>query len=205
MSAISIELENAGKKFLRQYILRNINLKIRSGDRLAVTGSNGSGKSTLLQILSGYVSLSEGKFEFHSAGNVIEHRELYKFISVAAPYLDLHEELSLEENLSFFFSHKNPRRNQSVAEITRLSGLEKYKDRQLKFFSSGMKQRVRITMALNADVPVVMLDEPLSNLDAEGVKWFQEMLSTLPEDVLLIICSNHIQEEIKTCNSRLEL
>ena len=203
-TSVSIRLEGAGKKFLKNWLFRNLSLELKSGERIAITGLNGSGKSTLLQILSGYVSLSEGSITLRTSENSVEQGQWYHYLAVATPYLDLPEELTLRENIDFYSAHKALRLKNAEA-VAELSGLQKVMDRPLKFFSSGMKQRVRLVLALTADVPIVLLDEPVSNLDREGVSWFHQLCAQLPAETLLVICSNHVADEINLCTRSLEL
>jgi ABC-type multidrug transport system ATPase subunit len=203
-SGITIQLKDAGKKFLKQWLFRNLNLELKQGDRLAITGLNGSGKSTLLQILSGFVSLSEGTLTCKQEDKTIEIADWYRYITAATPYLDIPEELSLRENILFFAAHKKLRES-DADRFAKIAGLEKFLDKPLKYFSSGMKQRVRLLFALNADVPVVLLDEPVSNLDRTGIEWFHRIVKELPQETLLIICSNHVPEELALCTRQIDL
>lgn len=198
MAGISIELHEAGKKYLRQWLFRKLSLHLQAGDRLAITGLNGSGKSTLLQILAGYVSLSEGKVLFTDNGKAIDPQDWYQHIAAATPYMELPEELSLRENLEFFAAHKKLRFANHLL-CASIASLENYLDRPVKFFSSGMKQRLKLIMALSADVPLLILDEPVSNLDQNGVLWFRDLVSKLPKDIILVICSNHVEQETSLC------
>lgn len=200
----TIQLQDAGKKYLKHWLFRNVSLELNAGDRFAITGLNGSGKSTFLQVLSGYVSLSEGSITARLAGKALERNQLFRHIAVAAPYLDLPEELTLRENIRFYAAHK-PLRSHDPVSLAELAGLKDVLDKQVKFFSSGMKQRVRLAFALTADVPFVLLDEPISNLDREGINWFLQLCSQLPAQSLLVICSNHIADETRLCDRNLEL
>lgn len=203
-SGITIQLEDAGKKFLKQWLFRNLHLELKRGDRLAITGLNGSGKSTLLQILSGFVSLSEGELICRLDDKLIESADWYRYITAATPYLDMPEELSLRENILFFAAHKKLRES-DAERFAKIAGLEKFLDKPLKYFSSGMKQRVRLLLALKAEVPVILLDEPVSNLDRSGIEWFHRIVRELPEETILIICSNHVPEELELCTRYIDL
>lgn len=204
MATAGLKLEAAGKRYLRQWLFRNLSIEINSGDRLAVTGLNGSGKSTLLQILAGYVSLTEGNILFYNEGKMTEAGEWYRSIAAATPYMELPEELSLREVLEFYGRHK-PLRFSDPLECAKIAMLDKFMDRPVKFFSSGMKQRLKLSMALMSDVPVILLDEPVSNLDQHGVSWFRELLETLSPDKMVIICSNNVDDEIRGCNKFVKL
>src|ERR1043166_7817849 len=169
-------LHNAGKNFGNEWIFRNLNLKITQGEKLAILGKNGSGKSTLLQVLAGYISLSEGKLDLHTA-EFVKPEELFKTISFASPYLQLPEELRLHEAITHLARFKPFREKLTTQSIIEISGLSRSRDKLISQFSSGMKQRLKIALALFANSSVVLLDEPLSHLDSEGYTWFQKLVN----------------------------
>ena len=191
-----IKTQNLGKRFNREWIFRNLNLHLSQGERLAVVGPNGSGKSTLLQVLSGAMPQSEGVIEYKSENQAIEIDDWYKKMIIAAPYLELIEEFSTLEFLDFhqkFKSFKNNRNSQEIIDSIELPG-----HKPIKYFSSGMKQRLKLAIAFYSDVPLVLLDEPTSNLDSRWSGWYQQEVSQLSDSQLVIICSN-IEKEYEIC------
>ena len=191
-----IKTQNLGKKFNREWIFRNLNLHLSQGERLAVVGPNGSGKSTLLQVLSGAMPQSEGMIEYKSENQAIEIDDWYKKMIIAAPYLELIEEFSTLEFLDFhqkFKSFKNSRNSQEI-----IDSIELPSHKPIKYFSSGMKQRLKLAIAFCSDVPLVLLDEPTSNLDSRWSGWYQQEVSQLSGNQLVVICSN-IEKEYEIC------
>jgi ABC-type multidrug transport system ATPase subunit len=183
-------LSNLGKKFPPDWIFKKIDYQFNEGQKYALIGPNGSGKSTLLKILSGHLTPSQGKLQPFLNDTLIPLDQLYKHISFAAPYMDLIEEFTLAESIRFH-THFKPLRNKiGVQELMEILKLRKSENKPLKFFSSGMKQRVKIGLALYSDVPLVLLDEPTTNLDVEGADWYSEGISSLPKNTLLIVASN---------------
>jgi ABC-type multidrug transport system ATPase subunit len=197
---VTIHIRNAGKKFGREWIFRYVNLEIKPGEKLVILGLNGSGKSTLLQALTGYLMLNEGSIHYNLAGKAINDEELYKHISLASPYLELVEDFTLLEQINHaeIFKPFLPHLNKS--EILSLSGLENHKNKHVKLFSSGMKQRLKLTLAILADTPVLFLDEPTSNLDATVIEWYKNMIEKYAMDKTIIVCSNSIKEEYAFCD-----
>ena len=191
-----IKTQNLGKKFNREWIFRNLTLHLSQGDRLAVVGPNGSGKSTLLQVLSGAMPQSEGIIEYKFENQAIEIDDWYKKMIIAAPYLELIEEFSTLEFLEFHQKFKSFKNNRNSQEI--IDSIELPSHKPIKYFSSGMKQRLKLAIAFYSDVPLVLLDEPTSNLDSRWSGWYQQEVSQLSGNQLVIICSN-IEKEYEIC------
>ena len=183
-------LKEVGKKFPPDWIFKKVDYQFEVGNKYALIGPNGSGKSTLLKILSGHLSPSQGKIKFFFRDELISPDQIYKFISFAAPYMDLVEEFTLLELIQFHAQFKSFRGGMSVNDLIALLKLNKSANKPLKFFSSGMKQRVKLGLAIYSDVPLVLLDEPTTNLDLEGADWYAESLQKLTSDTLLIVASN---------------
>ncbi len=196
----NIHLSDIGKKFRDQWIFRKVNLDIHSGEKIAITGQNGSGKSTFLQLLAGYISQSEGKISWQGNSAVIPVEDFHKYISFASPYLELIEEFTLEENLVFYSRYKKLQAGLTIPMIIEKSGLAGATDKLIKNFSSGMKQRCKLAMAFMADTPVLLLDEPLSNLDSGGYEWYNNLVGGLTGNRTVIICSNQVREETFFCD-----
>ncbi len=202
---MTIKLNKAGKKFYREWIFRNLDLTLEAGSKWVILGPNGSGKSTLLQILSGAVGLTEGQITFHTNNQEVAIDSVFRSVSISAPYLELIEEFTLKEIIHFHFKFKRPMQDLSESEILKLSGLESKQDKVFKFFSSGMKQRIKLTLAILSDTPILLLDEPCSNLDSQVVKWYQEMVATYAYNKTIIVASNNQQDEFAFCNNRLSI
>lgn len=202
---VTIHLKSAGKKFLHQWVFRKLDLQVQSYEKIAITGFNGSGKSTLLQIISGFQSLNEGSINYFHNNMEVEPANWYKHISFAAPYLDLPDEYTLHELVSFYASFKPFLSSLNEAEIVSIIELDEDKKKPVKYFSSGMKQRLRLALAMLSDVPVVLLDEPLSNLDKRGEDWYKNLINNFTTRKTVIVCSNNIEDEIFFCARRIHL
>jgi len=187
---MKIILDNIGKKFPPDWIFKKIDLNLNQGQKVALIGPNGSGKSTLLKILSGHLSPSQGKMLAYHANNLIPIDRFYNYISFAAPYMDLIEEFTLAETVQFHAKFKPFRNGMTGNDLIEVLKLKKAINKPLKYFSSGMKQRVKLGLALYSDVPLILLDEPTTNLDLEGADWYAEGISDLPANILLIVASN---------------
>ncbi len=200
---MEIILEKIGRRFNREWIFRNIEYAFKSGKSYAVLGINGSGKSTLLQILCGVLSPSEGKITFRDElGKPIEVEQVFKNVSIAAPYLELIEELTLLEAIAFHFQFKSRVKSISNAEIVDLLGMQSSRNKQIKYFSSGMKQRLKLAFAFLSDTNFLFLDEPCSNLDEQGIAWYQQLVNDYTQNRLVLVCSNQ-PVEYEFCEEKL--
>ncbi len=204
-SNISIQITNAGKKFGREWIFRNISLDIKQGEKIVILGLNGSGKSTLLQAITGYLGLNEGSISFTENQQKMEDEQQYQFISLASPYLELIEDFTLTEQLEHAAIYKPFLKELSIAQITELSGLSAHKNKYIKLFSSGMKQRLKLTLAILADAPILFLDEPTTNLDATVIGWYKDMIANYAKHKTIIVCSNSIKDEYEFCEKIIQM
>ncbi len=190
---MKIEASNLGKRFNRDWIFKDISITVESCSSLAITGSNGSGKSTLLQVLSSLTVPTLGTVSFFSDSKKIEESEIYKHISYVSPYQEIIEEMTLEELLKFHQSFKQISINESAAFAT-YCGISKGQNKEIRYFSSGMKQRVKLGLALLSDTPLLFLDEPTSNLDEQGSNWYLNEVHKLSGKKTIVVASN-IPEE----------
>jgi ABC-type multidrug transport system ATPase subunit len=198
---MEIRLEHIGKKYGRSWIFRKVNLSFFSGEKYAILGSNGSGKSTLLQLISGYQTPTEGNIWYQNEKK-IKPEQFYRHIALATPYIELPEELTLIELLHFHSRFKST--SFSILEIMQRIELEKEKDKEIRYFSSGMRQRVRLGMSLLFEAEAVLLDEPTTHLDAKAIAWYQELLESSTKRKCLIISSNQ-EEEYRLCPQHIHI
>jgi ABC-type multidrug transport system ATPase subunit len=204
---MTISLSNTGKRYNREWIFRHCNYTFTSGKNYAITGPNGSGKSTLLQVIAGATLHNEGTVEYQTTGNgqqTTEEMQHYKSISIAAPYLELIEEMTAKEMLIFDSKFKPFIQTSSIKEILEIAGLENAVNKQIRYFSSGMKQRLKLAQAFFSNTPVLLLDEPTTNLDADGIALYQRLISLYTKDKLVIVSSN-VKEEYDFCDEVIEI
>lgn len=191
---MQISLSDIGKRFNRDWIFRKLSMQFIAGEYYAITGPNGSGKSTLLQIIGGAVSHSEGAAEYIADGKKIEPDKAFNYISIAAPYEELIEEMTLVEFLEFHRKFKPLLEGMDVAQAITLIGLGTSSNKQIRYYSSGMKQRVKLAQAIFSNVPCVLLDEPCTNLDVDGILLYQQLIDKYCGGRLVIVSSNDPQE-----------
>ena len=198
---MKISLQNAGKRFNREWIFRSCSFEFQPHQSYAITGPNGSGKSTLLQVIAGATLHSEGDIKYTTiAGLAVE--QPYSCISIAAPYLDLVEEMTATEFLQFHGNFKTLQL--PVSQILEAVQLQAAAHKQIRYFSSGMKQRLKLAQAFYSHTPVLLLDEPTSNLDAEGIALYRHLIAGQMHKRLIIISSN-VKEEYDFCEEVLRV
>jgi ABC-type multidrug transport system ATPase subunit len=201
---MNILLRNISKRYQKNWIFSNISYEFSSPGKYAVLGANGSGKSTLMRIVSGMQSPSAGKIVFKVGGKTVEPSRVFRYLSYCAPGQELVEEFTLREALEFHFGFKPLLPGISVADVIDKCSLQQSVDKPIADYSSGMKQRVKLAQAIFADTPLLLLDEPCTNLDQRGVELYRDWMESYTSDRLVIVASNDVREYY-LCESRLEL
>ncbi|RYU89232.1 ABC transporter ATP-binding protein [Mucilaginibacter terrigena] len=201
---MNITLQNIGRRFNREWIFRGVNYTFEGNGNYAVLGPNGSGKSTLLQVLNGSLVPSAGTISYIDGSHSIDPGEIFNYLSLAAPYLEVIEEFSLNEMIDFHFKFKAFKPGMDKIAVADILNLDGSRNKLIKYFSSGMKQRLKLALAFCADTPMLMLDEPTSNLDTQGIDWYLSLIEKFSEDRLTIVCSNQ-EHEYSFCPNRLNI
>lgn len=207
---MKISLTDAGKRFNRDWIFRHLTYEFSAGQSYAIIGPNGSGKSTLLQVLSGAMQVNEGNIQFavdsqqSTVNSSIALENVYRNISICAPYLEVVEEMTLIEFLSFHAGFKPFLSSITSEKIISILGLENAVNKQIRNYSSGMRQRVKLAQAIFSDVPVVLLDEPCTNLDTTGVELYKQLIEEYCKKRMVIVSSND-HHEYDFCNNRISI
>lgn len=196
-----IVLENTSKRYIKEWVFRDLSYTFEANNAYVILGSNGSGKSTLLQITATVLNPSKGKVMFYDKGDVIDESLYYKHISIATPYMELPEEFTLSEVLDFHLKLKKFYPNISKSDFIKICYLEKSKDKIVRNFSSGMKQRLKLALAILTQSDALFLDEPNSNLDQKGIQWYKNLIVKYTENRIIVVCSNNISDEFFFCKS----
>jgi ABC-type multidrug transport system ATPase subunit len=187
-----VKLNKVGKRFNKEWILRNLSLDIPSQSSLSITGANGSGKSTLIKLISAYMEPTLGNIQYFENKNIYPIESISQSIGLAAPYVDLIEEFSLKEHVEFHFKFRST--PFSLDEIIAKTNFQFFVDKKVKDFSSGMKQRLKLALAIYAENKLLILDEPTSNLDQEGIEWYRDEILQKLGTCTIIVASNQQHE-----------
>ncbi len=200
---MEIILDRISHRYNSDWIFRDVSCEIKSGGAWAILGANGTGKSTLLQIISGYLLPAKGKIGFSEAGKPVPSPSVFRKLAICAPYLELIDEFTLEESVKFHQAFKPFVNGITTEEFIHLTSLEKNRSKPLKNFSSGMKQRVKLALAVLTDVPLVLLDEPTVNLDAKGIEWYRQLVETYRNKRTFVVSSNSQACDYAFCEQQL--
>ena len=202
---VSIHINNLGKKFVNEWIFKDVTLTIPPSEKLVIIGANGSGKSTLLQSIASFLIPTKGEVVWKEENQTIEDDTIYKYLSMASPYMELIEDFTLTETIEHQAKFKPFVNNISTAEVIKLMQLDHASEKYLKNYSSGMRQRVKLGLAILADCPVLLLDEPCSNLDTNAIAWYQNMIAEFAKNKTVVVCSNAVKEEYLYCTNKIEI
>ncbi len=206
MPDLSIHTKDLTKKYSGKTIFKGISFELSAGDSAVIVGRNGSGKSTLMKIIAGIISPSSGIMKFKNTGNEIEMNEVKKKLGFVSPYLNLYDELSAIENLRLFSGLKSDREvnDGELVNLLELTGLADRRNDEVKTYSSGMKQKLKLAFALLNEPELLMLDEPRSNLDRSGIETMERIAERQKEKGILIIATND-EDDLKLCSKRINI
>lgn len=201
---MTIYLSQIGKRYRDNWIFKAVDYTFEAGGKYALLGPNGSGKSTLLRIISGMQSPNRGTVTYRSDNRIIPSEKSFSLISYCAPGMELIEEMTLSEFLEFHFIFKKPLAGITPEAVIREMKLENASHKFIHEFSSGMKQRVKLAQAFFTATPLLLLDEPCSNLDTEGVDMYRRWMNAYGAQRTVLIASND-PREYEPVNQRLAL
>ncbi|MBK9254936.1 MAG: ATP-binding cassette domain-containing protein [Saprospiraceae bacterium] len=201
---MEVKAENLSKRYLYQWVIKDFNYYFQSGNSYAISGANGSGKSTLIKLLSGFLSSSEGSITYSHQTKDISIADIYKHLVLTAPYTDLILEYTMEEMFNFHTVFKPFKQKVTFKQFEDIIELKTYKEKQIRFFSSGMKQKVQLALSVLSDSSLLMLDEPTSYLDSNAKKWFKTLFEKQSLGKTIILASND-PFDIDLCESVIKL
>lgn len=203
---MQIEAQGLGRRYGRQWIFKHLSHDFRPGTATAILGPNGAGKSTLLSILAGQLLPTAGEVRYEHGGRPLPVADVPRQLAYCAPYLDLPEDFTLLELLAFHTRLKPLRPGVSTADLVDIMYLQKARHQPVREFSSGMKQRLKLGLALYAAAPLLLLDEPTTNLDATGAAWYLEHVACVRQDAdRLVIVSSNVPAEYAFCEAQLRI
>lgn len=190
---ILLKAVDLSRKFDRRPIFKNVNFELRPGSATAITGRNGSGKSTLIKIIANLLIQSSGTIDLYNGNEKIKRESVYRYMGFVSPYLNLYDEFSGYENLKIISDIRGSGHG-NIENVLKRVGLFNRRNDLLKIYSSGMKQRLKIAFAILHEPQILLLDEPTSNLDLEGISVVDDIANEYKKDRILIIATNDAHE-----------
>lgn len=202
---VKIEFSNCGKSYNRRWLFRNLNARLVQGEKWVILGPNGSGKSTISLMLAGQVWPTEGSIQRFESDKPLKPELAHRYISLASPAMELPGEFNFTEILGMHSIAKPMLPNAKIDFLAELCGFDsKTLSKPLSHFSSGMLQRVKLVLAVFTDCPVLLLDEPLSNLDKSGIDLYNQLIQEYTNQRLLVVASNR-KDEYFSCTQAIEV
>jgi heme exporter protein A len=202
MSAVSLQAEGIQKTFNRRKIFSGIQFAVRETDSLSITGRNGSGKSTLMKIIAGVLSPTSGSLTIRVGEGEVSPAERHRYVGFVSPYLQLYDEFTGVENLELFCEVRGIEAD--IHGLLQKVNLHARKNDLLRTYSSGMRQRLKYAFALLHRPPVLLLDEPTSNLDSEGKETVHAIIEEQKRSGIVVIATND-EEDRALCNHEIHL
>ncbi|MCK4893133.1 MAG: ATP-binding cassette domain-containing protein [Calditrichae bacterium] len=191
----TVEATDICQRFNRRLIFENISFEVSSGHSLAISGPNGSGKTTLVKIICQLLRPTAGKMLIKNEDELITSHEIYPYLGLVGPYLQLYHNLTAFENYTFFSRIRG--RTVDTQEFKSLMGQLGLKSREfdeIRTFSSGMMQRLKYVMAIMHHPEILLVDEPTANLDEEGSEIVYELMESQKKKKILILATNEPEE-----------
>jgi heme exporter protein A len=201
-SPAGIRFENVEKRYGGLYALRRVSLDVAPGECVVLAGRNGSGKTTLLRIAARLVRPTAGNVSYSdgSTGDKASDRVRPGFVAHATMVYD---ELNAEENLLLFARLQGVDRPQErVASLLAEVSLTERRTSLVRTFSRGMRQRVAIARALLTEPSVLLLDEPATGLDSQGIAWLAGTLRGMRDAGCTLLMSLHGESEVSALAMR---
>lgn len=200
---ITLKAINLTRKFDRKTIFENLNFELKSGSCTAITGRNGSGKSTLIKIISNLLSQSSGELNLFEGEKKVKRENVFKYIGFVSPYLNLYDEFTGYENMRILSNIKGSGHDNIDYVLNRV-GLFLRRNDLLKIYSSGMKQRLKIAFSILHSPGILLLDEPTSNLDIDGISIVDDIVNEYKKNKIVIIATNDAHER-SLCENEINL
>ena len=203
MSEASVVVEHLSKRFGDFVAVRDVNLRVGTGEIFGFLGPNGAGKSTTIRILCGLLAPSEGKAIVAGFDVAREPEKVRENIGYMSQRFSLYDDLTVEENINFFMGiygvdrAKRPARKQYALDMAGLVGQEETMTRTL---SGGWKQRLALGCAILHEPPIVFLDEPTSGVDPIARRAFWDLIYQLSEAGQTVFVTTHYMDEAEYCH-----
>ena len=199
-----LKIENLNTSYGKNLVLKDINLEIKEGSIFGLIGPNGAGKSTLMKSILGLVKKDSGKITLYGKEvNEKNQKETNKNLGSLIEAPSFYDHLTAYDNLDLICDMKNINKDK-IDKTLRDVGLIKSKDKKVREFSLGMKQRMGIAIALIGNPKFLILDEPINGLDPYGIEEMRDLFKSIVKNSnTSILISSHILDEIEKISTHI--
>ena len=199
-----LKIENLNTSYGKNLVLKDINLEIKEGSIFGLIGPNGAGKSTLMKSILGLVKKDSGKITLYGKEiNERNQKETNKNLGSLIEAPSFYDHLTAYDNLDLICDMKNINKDK-IDKTLRDVGLIKSKDKKVREFSLGMKQRMGIAIALIGNPKFLILDEPINGLDPYGIEEMRDLFKRIVKNSnTSILISSHILDEIEKISTHI--
>ena len=206
MKKMTLKSDYVSKVYSHKIIFQHVTFSVSQDSSFAITGKNGSGKSTLIKILCGLLTPTKGSVSLVVEDKALKPENYYPHIGLVSPYLNLYDEFTGEENLTLIRKIRGLHSDVSSRAINLLKEFNIYDHRkkEVRFYSSGMKQRLKYCAALLHEPSVLYLDEPTANLDEMGISIVKDVMKRQKKLGALVFATNE-HDDLKFADSVLNL
>ena len=199
-----IEVTNLTKRYGNHLAVENVSFNVEKGEILGLLGPNGAGKSTIMNIITGYISTTEGSVKVNGVDVYEEPEEVKKMIGYLPELPPLYLDMTVKEYLNFAADIKKIKRNEKkkmIEDIMELTKITPMANRLINQLSKGYRQRVGLAQAIIGYPEVIILDEPTVGLDPKQITEIRELISNLSKEHTVILSSHIMQEVSAVCDS----
>lgn len=201
---IQLQLNSICKRYNQRLVLQGISFEATNGEVVAITGNNGTGKTTLLKIIAGLSRPSGGTVTLIIKDKVISPEQIPHCVGFVAPYLEVYKEFSPAELLVITARMRGITWDGCHQDaILSAVGLQNRAHDNIRGFSSGMQQRVKYALALQHQPPVLLLDEPTTNLDQNGITMVHTIVRLFSERGGIVLIATNDERDILLCTKHI--
>lgn len=195
-----VQTSQLTKAYGVKFALQNADLAVHAGDIFGIVGKNGAGKTTLMKLILGITEPTDGEITLFGSKDIFQQRQRIGALIEAPGFFPY---MTAEQNLEYFRLLRGIAEKESVTEVLRLTGLADERNKPFRAFSTGMKQRLGIALALMGEPDLLLLDEPTTGIDAQGIVQVRQLLQKLNQErQITIMISSHILSELAQIANR---
>ncbi len=195
-----IKASHVTKRFGNVVAVEDLSFELAESESIALWGSNGAGKTTLIRSLLGIFPVT-GTVSIHGVDVRKHGKRARSFVGYVPQELAFHDDARLGSSIMFFANLRMVNRKEAAIALAKV-GLQGHEKKRVRDLSGGMKQRLALAIALIADPPIIVLDEPTSNLDASGRGEVIDTLCQLRDEGKTLLFASHRPDEVLALGER---